>query len=211
SAPKAPCCAPANWRKTRNDRAYGCPPHLRVARQRGRKIFSAWRKKNLPQGPGLRSIRAERTAGDVSVARAYGAGFSANPRTGRQSPPRLLRAATLVLGPGGRARTQTAGGCSLAETSVLSRIGEIESGRARSIDFVCFNVYLHHRKPFENYLARLQMLADTKPLVLGEFGVDSIREGEERQGKLLAWQVEAAFGAGLAGTVIFSFTDDWFR
>ena len=83
--------------------------------------------------------------------------------------------------------------------------------RPQNIDFVCFNVYLHHRKPFENYLARLQMLADTKPLVLGEFGVDSIREGEERQGELLAWQVEAAFGAGLAGTVIFSFTDDWFR
>src|SRR5437773_4285057 len=83
--------------------------------------------------------------------------------------------------------------------------------RPQNIDFVCFNVYLHYRKPFENYLARLQMLADTKPLVLGEFGVDSIREGEERQGELLAWQVEAAFGAGLAGTVIFSFTDDWFR
>src|SRR5262245_38553421 len=27
----------------------------------------------------------------------------------------------------------------------------------QNIDFVCFNVYLHHRKPFESYLARLQM------------------------------------------------------
>ena len=51
--------------------------------------------------------------------------------------------------------------------------------RPQNVDFFCFNVYLHHRRPFENYIARLQMQADTKPLVLGEFGVDSKREGEE--------------------------------
>ena len=39
----------------------------------------------------------------------------------------------------------------------------------QTIDFVCFNVYLHVRKSFENYLARLHTLADAKPLVLGEF------------------------------------------
>ncbi len=83
--------------------------------------------------------------------------------------------------------------------------------RPHNIDFLCFNVYLHQRKPFESYLARLQMLADNKPLVLGEFGMDSLREGEAAQGELLAWQIEAAFRAGLAGTVVFSFTDDWFR
>jgi hypothetical protein len=36
--------------------------------------------------------------------------------------------------------------------------------RPRNIDFVCFNVYLHRPKDFRAYLARLQMLADTKPL-----------------------------------------------
>ena len=36
-------------------------------------------------------------------------------------------------------------------------------------------------QPFENYLARLQMLAESKPLLLGEFGMDSLREGEARQ------------------------------
>ena len=41
--------------------------------------------------------------------------------------------------------------------------------RPRNVDFFCFNVYLHQRRPFENYLSRLQMLADTKPLILGEF------------------------------------------
>jgi glycosyltransferase involved in cell wall biosynthesis len=81
----------------------------------------------------------------------------------------------------------------------------------QNIDFVCFNVYLHHRKSFENYLAHLQMLADAKPLVLGEFGIDSIREGEEHKCEILSWQIESAFHAGLAGAILFSYTDDWFR
>src|SRR5207249_368678 len=50
--------------------------------------------------------------------------------------------------------------------------------RPRRIDFHCCNVYLHHPKSFENYIARLQMIADAKPLLLGEFGVDTLREGE---------------------------------
>jgi len=78
-----------------------------------------------------------------------------------------------------------------------------------NVDFVCFNVYLHQQRPFENYLARLQMQADAKPLVLGEFGIDSQREGEERKCEILSWQIEAAFRGGLAGAVVFSFTDDW--
>lgn len=63
----------------------------------------------------------------------------------------------------------------------------------RNIDFICFNVYLHERKSLEGYLARLQTLADSRPLVLGEFGMDSIREGEEHKCEFLAWQIESAF------------------
>jgi len=81
----------------------------------------------------------------------------------------------------------------------------------QSPDFGCFNVYLHQRQPFKSYLARLQLLADAKPLVLGEFGVDSLREGEAAKCEMLAWQIELTFRAGLAGTVVFSFTDDWHR
>src|SRR6266481_2485335 len=33
--------------------------------------------------------------------------------------------------------------------------------RPQSVDFVCFNVYLHQEQPFKNYLARLQMMADS--------------------------------------------------
>src|SRR5260221_6267827 len=79
------------------------------------------------------------------------------------------------------------------------------------IDFLCFNVYLHQRLAFGNYLAKLQMIAEAKPLVLGEIGVDFIGEGEPRQSEMLAWQIEETFRGGLAGAVVFSFTDDWWR
>jgi O-antigen biosynthesis protein len=83
--------------------------------------------------------------------------------------------------------------------------------QAERIDFVCYNLYLHQPKAFEGYLARLQTIADAKPLVLGEFGMDSIREGETHKCEFLTWQIELACRGGLAGTVVFSFTDDWFR
>ncbi|MCX8073137.1 MAG: glycosyltransferase [Candidatus Binatia bacterium] len=78
------------------------------------------------------------------------------------------------------------------------------------IDFVAFNVYLHREGDFRRYVSRLQNLAGEKPLVLTEFGVDSLREGEDRQAEILAWQVRAAFECGVAGTFVFSWTDDWF-
>ncbi|MGE0518962.1 MAG: glycosyltransferase [Candidatus Binatia bacterium] len=77
------------------------------------------------------------------------------------------------------------------------------------LDFVSFNVYLHREPEFRRYLRRLQSLAGDKPLVLTEFGIDSIREGRESQAAMLEWQVRAAFELGVAGTVIFSWTDDW--
>ncbi len=78
-----------------------------------------------------------------------------------------------------------------------------------SVDFVSFNVYLHEPRPFVNYLDRLQSIAGGKPLVLSEFGIDSMREGEERKTQILASHVELTFRAGLAGAFLFSFTDDW--
>ena len=83
--------------------------------------------------------------------------------------------------------------------------------RLQSVDFVCFNVYLHQRQALESYLARLQMLTESKPLLLGEFGIDSLREGEARQCEILEWQIQSAFRGGLAGAVVFTFTDDWWR
>src|SRR3954454_8672512 len=77
-------------------------------------------------------------------------------------------------------------------------------------DFLCFNVYLHEETAFRRYIARLHNLAVDKPLVLTEFGVDSMRLGEEEQRQILSWQVRAAFAAGAAGTFVFAWTDEWF-
>ena len=77
-------------------------------------------------------------------------------------------------------------------------------------DFVCFNVYLHDRAAFRRYTARLHNLAVDRPLVLTEFGVDSMRLGEEEQRRILSWQVHSAFEAGVAGTFVFAWTDEWF-
>jgi glycosyltransferase involved in cell wall biosynthesis len=83
--------------------------------------------------------------------------------------------------------------------------------RPQNIDFHCFNVYLHKPKAFENYVARLQMIADAKPLLLGEFGVDSLSEGEDCQAEILDWQLELSYRGGAAGAIVYSFTDDWFK
>lgn len=78
------------------------------------------------------------------------------------------------------------------------------------LDFLSFNVYLHREADFRRYLSRLQNLAEDKPLVLTEFGIDSIREGQDAQAQLLSWMVPAAFESGAAGTFVFSWTDEWF-
>ena len=77
-------------------------------------------------------------------------------------------------------------------------------------DFVCFNVYLHDQPAFRRYIARLHNVALDQPLVLTEFGVDSFGQGEEGQRRVLSWQVHTAFEAGVAGTFIFAWTDEWF-
>jgi GT2 family glycosyltransferase len=77
-------------------------------------------------------------------------------------------------------------------------------------DFLAFNVYLHREEDLRRYLYRLHTLAGDRPLVLTEFGMDSIREGEQQQAATLSWQVRAALEMGVAGTCIFSFTDEWF-
>jgi GT2 family glycosyltransferase len=77
-------------------------------------------------------------------------------------------------------------------------------------DFYAFNVYLHAESAYRRYVARLHNLAGDKPLVLSEFGMDAIRSGEDYQAETLSWQVRTAFEMGAAGTVVFTWTDDWF-
>src|SRR6195256_1781708 len=77
-------------------------------------------------------------------------------------------------------------------------------------DFLCFNIYLHDETAFRRYIARLHNLTVDKPLVLTEFGIDSMRNGADEQARILGWQVRAAFASGVAGTFVFAWTDEWF-
>ena len=80
----------------------------------------------------------------------------------------------------------------------------------QNVDFFCFNVYLHNQRDFENYLLRLQNLTEEKPLILGEFGMDTIRHSEDEQAEMLGWHIDSVVKCGLAGTIFFSWTDEWF-
>jgi O-antigen biosynthesis protein len=79
------------------------------------------------------------------------------------------------------------------------------------LDLVSFNVYLEKRDRLEAYLARLQNLAGDRPLLMAEIGLDSRRNGQERQAEVLDWQVRVPFAAGCAGAFVFSWTDEWHR
>jgi GT2 family glycosyltransferase len=79
------------------------------------------------------------------------------------------------------------------------------------LDLLAFNVYLESQDRFEAYLARLQNLAGDKPLLMSELGLDSLRNGQDRQAESLDWQIRSAFRAGCAGTFVFAWTDEWQR
>ena len=79
------------------------------------------------------------------------------------------------------------------------------------VDVQTFNVYLHQRRDFCSYLSRLQHLAGEQPLVLTEFGMCSFRHGQHDQAKFLDWQIDEAEDHGLAGTVVFSWTDPFYQ
>ncbi len=79
------------------------------------------------------------------------------------------------------------------------------------LDFLTFNVFLEQRAQFRKYLTRLHHLAGDRPLVLGEMGVDAGGDsrGEARQAAVIDWQLETALERGVAGTCLFSWTDEW--
>ncbi len=79
------------------------------------------------------------------------------------------------------------------------------------LDFVCYNVYLESQQCLQAYLARLQTLAGDRPLVMTELGLDSRRNGEDVQARVLDWQVRSAFAAGCAGAFVYAWTDEWYR
>jgi O-antigen biosynthesis protein len=79
------------------------------------------------------------------------------------------------------------------------------------LDFDCFNVYLETPEKLGAYIARLHNLSGDRPLVLAEIGLDSLRNGHDKQADVLRWQIETIFGKGCAGTFVFAWTDQWWR
>jgi GT2 family glycosyltransferase len=79
------------------------------------------------------------------------------------------------------------------------------------LDFLCFNVYLEDQRSLSAYIARLQNIAEDKPVILGEVGLDSFRNGAAGQAASLEWQIGRAFTSGCAGVCVFAWTDEWFR
>lgn len=81
----------------------------------------------------------------------------------------------------------------------------------QSLDFLTFNVFLERQHDFRRYLTRLHHLAGDRPLVLAELGLDAGTgaEGEERQAATIDWLLETALERGVAGTSLFSWTDEW--
>jgi O-antigen biosynthesis protein len=80
-----------------------------------------------------------------------------------------------------------------------------------SLDFLMFNVFLERREDFRRYLTKLHHLAGDRPLVLGEVGIAAGEgpDGERQQAEVVDWQLETAIERGVAGTCVFSWTDDW--
>jgi GT2 family glycosyltransferase len=76
-------------------------------------------------------------------------------------------------------------------------------------DFATFNVYLHDPATFRRYLVRLQNLVGERPLLLGELGMDTLRNGESGQAQFLAGHLREATLIGLAGAFVFAWTDEW--
>jgi hypothetical protein len=70
-------------------------------------------------------------------------------------------------------------------------------------DFACFNLYLDDCDVLGKYIDRLQHVAGNSPLLIAEFGLDSLRQGEEKQAVLLTGYLKTAYRHGAAGAFFF--------
>ena len=76
-------------------------------------------------------------------------------------------------------------------------------------DFTAFNVYLEDEPAFRSYLKRLHHIAGDRPLVISEFGIDSRRNGLDRQAEILGWATRAALDLECAGMTVYAWSDRW--
>ncbi|MCO6044731.1 glycosyltransferase [Aeoliella sp. ICT_H6.2] len=77
-------------------------------------------------------------------------------------------------------------------------------------DFVTLNVYLDDEAKLGAYIDRLQHIAGNRPLLLGEYGSDCLRGGEQQQAERLEAMVRQCDNHGVSGAFVFAYTDEWF-
>ncbi|HSQ28980.1 MAG TPA: glycosyltransferase [Gemmatimonadaceae bacterium] len=79
------------------------------------------------------------------------------------------------------------------------------------LDLLSYNVYLESTRRLSSYIARLHNQAENRPLIMAELGLDSRRNGGERQAGLVSRQVRTSIERGCAGSFVFAWTDEWYR
>jgi hypothetical protein len=85
------------------------------------------------------------------------------------------------------------------------------------MDFVCFNVYPLWPPEvaamgFGRFIeTMLRPIAGNKPLLISEFGANTIEAGEDGQARLVRESWRELVRAGAAGGVVFEFADEWWK
>lgn len=85
------------------------------------------------------------------------------------------------------------------------------------LDFVSFNVYPYWPSEvvevgYANYVRHvLQPIAGDRPLLVSEFGADTIQATEQAQAQILRRCWEEMNSSGVCGGVAFSFADEWWK
>ena len=84
--------------------------------------------------------------------------------------------------------------------------------RPQSVDFVCFNVYLHQRAAVPELPGAPADAGRVQTAAAGGIRHGFAARGRRpRKAKCWSGRSRSAFRGGLAGAVVFSFTDDWWR
>jgi GT2 family glycosyltransferase len=78
-------------------------------------------------------------------------------------------------------------------------------------DFSAFNIYLEDADAFRSYVKRLHHIAGDRPLVISEFGLDSRRNGLDRQMEALRWAMGVSREEECAGLTIYAWSDRWWN
>lgn len=78
-------------------------------------------------------------------------------------------------------------------------------------DFTAFNIYLEDAAALRRYLKRLHHVSGDRPLVVSEFGLDSRRNGLDRQAGLMREAMAVCHEEACAGFMAYAWSDRWWN